>query len=85
MAPLHASSLAGLPPAIVVLGGCDPLRDEGRAYAQRLRADGVSVEEHCYSGQPHGFINFGLPAAGRAYTGIGRWLDGVFASLRESV
>ena len=79
-APLHASSLAGLPPAIVVLGGCDPLRDEGRAYARRLHADGVAVEEHCYPGQPHGFINFGLPAASQAFVEIGRWLRGVFGS-----
>ena len=37
VAPLQAESLAGLPPAIVVLGGCDPLRDEGRLYARRLQ------------------------------------------------
>ena len=42
------------PPALVVLGGCDMLRDEGRAYGERLRADGVEVEEVCYAGQPHG-------------------------------
>jgi acetyl esterase len=36
-APLGADSMAGLPPAFVVLAGCDPLRDECRAYAQRLR------------------------------------------------
>ena len=50
--PLSAASLAGLPPALVLLGGCDMLRDEGRAYAGRLRSDGVDVEEVCYPGQP---------------------------------
>jgi acetyl esterase len=78
-APLHAESLAGLPSAIVVLGGCDPLRDEGRLYARRLRDDGVDVEELCYAGQPHGFVNFDLPAADEAFRKIGPWLTSVFA------
>jgi len=78
-APLQADSLVGLPPAIVVLGGCDPLRDEGRLYARRLQDDGVEVEELCYSGQPHGFINFQLPAAEEAFGRIGPWLRAVFA------
>jgi acetyl esterase len=78
--PLHAETLTGLPPAIVVLGGCDPLRDEGRAYARRLFEEGVPVEEHCYPGQPHGFVNFGLPAAAQAFDEVGRWVRGVFAS-----
>jgi len=52
-APLWADSLKGLPPALVVLGGCDVLRDEGRAYANRLRDEGVEVEEVTYPGQPH--------------------------------
>jgi len=73
-APLQAPSLAGLPPALVVLGGCDPLRDEGRAYAARLRDAGVPTEEVCYAGQPHGFVNFGLPAAAEAFERIGGWL-----------
>jgi acetyl esterase len=72
-APLRAKSLAGLPPAIVVLGGCDMLRDEGRAYAARMRDDGVEVEEVCYAGQPHGFVNFGFPAADLAFERIGQW------------
>jgi acetyl esterase len=72
-APLHAVTLAGLPPALVVLGGCDLLRDEGRDYARRLRADGVDATEKCYPGQPHGFVNFGFPAAADAYDLIGRW------------
>jgi acetyl esterase len=73
-APLQAHSHADLPPAIVVLGGCDPLRDEGRAYAARLRDAGVPVEEVCFAGQPHGFVNFGLPAAADAFERIGSWL-----------
>jgi acetyl esterase len=78
-APLQAESLGGLPPAIVVLGGCDPLRDEGRLYAGRLRDDGVEVEERCYPGQPHGFINLELPAADEAFRDIGAWLSSVLA------
>jgi len=77
-APLQAESLADLPPAIVVLGGSDPLRDEGRAYAERLRAEGVPVEEMCCAGQPHGFINFQLPAADAAFERIGAWLTAQF-------
>jgi acetyl esterase len=77
-APLHAESLKDLPPAVVVLGGCDMLRDEGREYAQRLRNDGVAVDEVCYPGQPHGFINFDFPAAAQAFDHIGGWLRAVF-------
>lgn len=79
VAPLQAESLADLPPAIVVLGGCDPLRDEGRLYAARLRDEGVAVDEVCFAGQPHGFINFGVPAAADAFERIGEWLHSLFA------
>ena len=78
--PIAAADLHGLPPALVVLGGCDMLRDEGRAYAARLRDDGVEVEEVCYAGQPHGFVNFGFPAAGLAFDRIGAWLRTTFAA-----
>ncbi len=77
-APLQAASLADLPPALVVLGGCDVLRDEGRAYARRLDEAGVAVEEVCFAGQPHGFINFGVPAAAEAFSTIGAWLTAAF-------
>jgi acetyl esterase len=84
--PLSAKRLGGLPPALVVLGGCDMLRDEGRAYAARLREEEVDVDEVCYSGQPHGFVNFDFPAASRAFDHIGTWLRTTLArssSLRS--
>ena len=58
------------------------LRDEGRAYADRLRADGVDVEEVCYPGQPHGFVNFGFPAAAPAFERTGEWLRSRFQEAR---
>ncbi len=77
--PLSAPTLAGLPPALVVLGGCDMLRDEGRAYAARMADDGVEVDEVCYPGQPHGFVNFDFPAAGLAFERIGTWVRATLA------
>jgi len=82
-APLQAGSLAGLPPALVVLGGCDVLRDEGRHYAERLAEDGVAVEEVCLAGQPHGFLNLGFPAAEEAYAHVSRWLRPVLEAAAE--
>jgi acetyl esterase len=64
-APLRAESLAGLPPALVVGAGRDPLRDDARAYARRLDRDGVEVTHVEYAGTMHGFLNFcGVLSAG---------------------
>ncbi|HEY2659077.1 MAG TPA: alpha/beta hydrolase [Caulobacteraceae bacterium] len=53
---LHPS-LAGLPPAFVATAGFDPLKDEGRAYAEKLKAAGVAVEHREYAHFIHGFYN----------------------------
>ncbi len=54
---LFAESLVGLPPTVLLVAGFDPLRDEGLAYAQRLREAGVPVIEKNWEGMVHGFIN----------------------------
>jgi acetyl esterase len=56
VAPLHESSLEGLPPAVVVTAEFDILRDEGQAYAGRLAAAGNSAVRLDYDGAIHGFL-----------------------------
>jgi acetyl esterase len=56
VSPLKAKDFAGLPPAYVMLGGYDPLHDEGLAYAEKLRAAGVKVTIADYAEMVHCFI-----------------------------
>jgi acetyl esterase len=58
ISPLCASDLSNLPPAIVVTDEYDPLRDEGRAYAKRLREAGVAVTAYHYDDMMHVFFQF---------------------------
>jgi acetyl esterase len=54
--PLLADSLANLPAALIVTAEFDPLRDEGRAYAEALTAAGVDASVRCYDGLIHDFL-----------------------------
>jgi acetyl esterase len=57
VSPLYVASLEGLAPACVQIATCDPLRDEGRAYAEKLEAAGVRVQLTEYAHMPHGFTS----------------------------
>lgn len=73
LAPLQAASLARLPPAVIVTAEFDPLRDQGAAYAEALRAAGVQAELIEGPGMIHGFFD------------MGRWSPGAQAIITRSI
>ncbi|HEY9109014.1 MAG TPA: alpha/beta hydrolase [Roseateles sp.] len=79
-APLQADDHSGLAPACVVLAECDPLVDEGIAYADALRAAGVSVQLELYRGVTHDFIKMG-----RHITEAITALDACATAIREQL
>ncbi|MGL6042398.1 MAG: alpha/beta hydrolase [Sandaracinobacteroides sp.] len=80
--PLREPDLEGLPPALIIVTDLDPLMDEGRAYALRLRNAGVPVSWFCYEGQVHGFFSFGgaMPEGNRCVAHVSGWLRHAFSS-----
>ncbi len=82
LSPSHSRDLRGLPPALIVSAGFDPIRDDGLDYGERLRAAGVPVELLHYAGQFHGFLNFDavIDASRDALQRIG---DALAAAFRD--
>jgi acetyl esterase len=58
VSPLLADDFSGLPPALVLTAGFDPLRDEGKQYSEAMRAAGVTVDHREFGSLIHGFANF---------------------------
>ena len=73
VSPLRAPTLEGLPPTCIHTAECDPLRDEGERYAERLGRAGVRVSHRCHPGMVHLFYGLGgvIPQARTAYGAMG--------------
>lgn len=79
-APLHAPDVDGVAPAWIGLAECDPIADDGVAYADKLRAAGVAVDIEIYRGVTHEFIKMGraVPEALQAHADAARALREAF-------
>jgi acetyl esterase len=78
VSPAFIADLSGLPPALVITAECDPLRDEGEAYAKRLQEHGISVTLTRYAGMIHPFLHF-LAVTPSAYKAV----DEIAAAVRN--
>ena len=90
VSPLFETDLGGLPPAWVLTCGLDPLRDEGKDYAEKMEAAGCEVVHRYEKTMPHGFLNFAkaFPKGGTVPLEAGEFLRQqfpVFTALDPSL
>ncbi|HEV2512123.1 alpha/beta hydrolase [Bosea sp. (in: a-proteobacteria)] len=84
ISPLREPDLSGMPRTLIMVAEHDVLRDEGEAYAARLREAGTEVELKRYDGAPHGFIRMHnlYDTADRAVSDVAAAIAGALASAR---
>src|SRR5690606_29432689 len=86
LSPLEAESFEGLPPAVIVVGQCDPIHPQGEAVHERLREAGVSSTLLVYPGMIHGF--YGMTSlfeqAVTAFEETGAALDAILGSAASA-
>ena len=77
--PLLRKDLAGLPPALIISAGYDPLLDDCIAYAEHLHGAGVAVAHRCFDGMIHGFMTLG-----KMFTAADEAVDVAAQALRDA-
>jgi acetyl esterase len=83
VSPLLADDLTGLPPALVLSGGFDPLRDEDQQYADAMRAAGVAVDHRHFGSLIHGWANF-FPLGGGSAAATTEMISALRAHLART-
>ena len=83
VSPLLADDFSGLPPALLLTAGFDPLRDEGRQYADALRKAGVPVDHREFGSIIHGFANF-FTLGGDSATAMAETISALRAHLARA-
>jgi acetyl esterase len=79
VSPLFEQDLSGLPPTLVIVAGCDPLRDEGKQYAKAIQTAGGHSTVRSYDDMIHGFFQMTALVGGadRAQNDIAKWVGAV--------
>jgi acetyl esterase len=82
VSPLLARDLSGLPPALVLTAGFDPLRDEGNQYVEAMQAAGVIVDHREFGSLVHGFTTF-FPIGGDSATATKEMIGALRTQIRR--